>query len=146
MGDAEKIVGLERVIVRVRQLARDMRDVRAPMKEAGKRMIESIRRNFDEQGRPRRWKAHALSTRHRVFGPQRILIKSGTLRGSFKQKFSSGGVEVGTNVIYARRQHSGYPKGEGRGHQATPARPFAMFQREDVDSIGDIFRRHISRK
>ena len=59
-------------------------------------------------------------------------------------KVMTDGVAVGTNVIYGPRQHFGYPGGSGRGRSKTPARPFLMFQDEDIRDIGEIFKRHIA--
>ncbi len=58
----------------------------------------------------------------------------------------TAGVEVGTNVIYARRHHFGYKGGEGRGQSPTPARPFLLIHDDDIRDIGEIFQRHIEKK
>jgi phage gpG-like protein len=61
-------------------------------------------------------------------------------------RLRTDGVEVGTNMVQAKRQHFGYPGGTGRGRSKTPARPYMMFQNEDQDAIGTIFSRHYSRR
>lgn len=110
-------------------------------------MKASIERNFQASGRPKKWKPLAESTLERRKGRSpKILIDSSHLKNSMSDRLTSDGVEVGTNVIYAKRQHFGYPGGSGRGHSKTPARPFMLLQEEDIRDIGEVFKRHIARK
>ena len=144
------IQGFERLLRRVRKLEKDVRDTERPLKAAGVYMLGSIERNFQAQGRPEKWTALNESTlarrrKGRGKGKAQILIDTARLKNSMSMRLTGDGVEVGTNVIYAPRQHFGYEGGEGRGQAKTPARPFLMFQDEDIDAIGQIFRRHIER-
>jgi phage gpG-like protein len=68
------------------------------------------------------------------------------MKNSFSYRVTTAGVEIGTNVVYARRHHFGYEGGTGRGRAATPARPFLLFQDEDLKEVGEIFTRHIEKK
>jgi len=148
---AGDLQGLESLLRRVAQLATDTKHVERPLKAAGAYMLGSIEKNFRAQGRPQKWKGLAASTlgrrrRGKGRGGPQILIDSARLKNSIAFRVvAEPGVEIGTNVKYARRQHFGYPKGEGRGHNATPARPFLVFQDEDKPAIRDIFRRHLAR-
>jgi phage virion morphogenesis protein len=147
---AEEIQGLSRLIGRVRRLVTDTRHVERPLRAAGEVLRRSVEQNFRAQGRPARWKGLAPSTlarrrRGRGRGGPQILIDTGRLKNSIAVRLVTEGVEVGTNVRYARRQQFGFPKGEGRGHSETPPRPFLMVQDEDIDTIAGIFRRHIGR-
>lgn len=148
---AEEIQGLGRLLSRIRRLATDARHVERPLRAAGEVLRRSVEQNFRAQGRPQRWtplspRTLARRRRGRGRGGPQILIDSARLKNSVAVRLVTEGVEVGTNVRYARRQHFGFPGGAGRGHSRTPARPFLMVQvPEDIDAIGDIFRRHIGR-
>lgn len=149
---AEDIQGLGRLLKRVEQLATDTRHVERPLNAAGQLIVTSVEKNFQEQGRPEKWTPLSPRTigarrRGRGRGGPRILIDSARLKNSVTHKLVAGpGVKVGTNAIYARRQHFGYPGGEGRGKAKTPARPFLMVHKEDIRDIAEIFRRHLERR
>ena len=145
----DAIQGLDRLIRRVREMATDARHVERPLRAVGAHMISSVEKNFRAQGRPTKWPGLAESTRQRRRkgrgrgGPQ-ILIDTARLKNSISYRLvTSPGVEIGTNVVYAPRQHFGYPGGKGRGRSKTPARPFLMFQPEDYREVEEIFRRHV---
>ena len=146
----EDIQGLARLVTRIRKMATDAQRVERPLRAAGELMRRSIEQNFRAQGRPAKWQALAPSTRARRRrgrgrgGPQ-ILIDTARLKNSIGYCVMTEGVEVGTNVRYAPRQHFGYPGGKGRGRSKTPARPFLMVQDEDIPAIGEIFKRHLGR-
>ncbi len=147
---AEDIEGLGRLLNRIARLETDTRRVEAPLKAAGAYMLGSIEKNFREQGRPQKWQGLAASTlskrrRGRGRGGPQILIDTARLKNSINFRVVTKGVEIGTNVKYAARQHFGFPGGTGRGHSKTPARAFLMFQREDYSEIAKLFRRHITR-
>lgn len=139
-----RVAGLERLKRDLVRLAARARHRRAAMRDAAGVMVASIRRSFDEGGRPR-WKAHALSTRRRLVGPQRVLIRSGALRGSFRPRATNSEASADSTTVYGARQHFGYPGGPGRGHSRTPARPFALLQSEDAATLGEkVFLRHLT--
>jgi len=139
--------GIERVLNRSGRLKRDIKHVERPMKAAGTYMVGSIVRNFNSSGRPKKWQKLAESTiagrrKGKGKGGLKILIDKGQLRNSHSIRLRGDGVEIGTNMVQAKRQHFGYPGGTGRGRAKTPARPFVMYQDEDPDAIGKIFSRH----
>ncbi len=143
------IQGLEKILKRVKELATDSRHVERPMKASGTYMLGSIEKNFKAGGRPNRWTGLSAATiarrRNKKKSSIKILIDTARLKNSHQFRLVSEGVQIGTNVIYAPRQHFGYEGGSGRGHAKTPARPFLMFQEEDIREIGEIFTRHIAR-
>jgi phage virion morphogenesis protein len=151
---AEGFEGLEKLLNRLGALALDTKRVEKPLKAAGAYMLESIEKNFQQQGRPKRWdplSPRTLAGRRRgrrKKGGLKILIDTARLKNSMSVKLVEGpAVAVGTNVKYARRQHAGYDsEDKSRGHSRTPARAFLMFQDEDYDRIGEIFKRHITRQ
>ncbi|MGH9942941.1 MAG: phage virion morphogenesis protein [Pyrinomonadaceae bacterium] len=147
---AEDIQGLRQLLSRVKQLATDTRQIERPLKAAGALLVRSVERNFREQGRPQKWQKLAPLTlarrrRGRGRGGPQILINTARLKNSVGYRLVTEGVEVGTNVQYAKRHHFGYPGGSGRGRSKTPARPFLLVQQEDISAIGEIFKRHIRR-
>lgn len=147
---ASGIEGFEKLLRRVKKLSTDTRRTERPMRAAGVLMLGSIEKNFRAQGRPEKWTPLSDATlgrrrKGRGRGKAQILIDTARLKNSHSMRLTSEGVEIGTNVIYAARQHFGYEGGAGRGHSKTPARPFLMFQDEDIVEIGNIFRRHIER-
>ena len=143
--------GLERVLNRTARLKRDIRQVERPMKAAGVYMIGSVVKNFNAGGRPKKWTRLAASTvlrrrKGKGKGGMKPLVDSGQLRNSSSMRLRMAGVEVGTNMVQAKRQHFGYPGGSGRGRSKTPARPYMMFQDDDSDAIAVIFSRHLQGK
>lgn len=150
--------GIEQLLKRLGELALDASNVERPLRAAGVYMVGSIEKNFQAQGRPTRWTPLSARTlagrrvgkgRKRGKGP-RILINSARMKNSVSSQVHlqnpESYTEVGTNVIYAPRQHFGYQgKGKGRGQATTPARPFVMFQDEDFEFIERLFGRHIER-
>lgn len=143
------ILGIDKLFRRIGQLRANAKQTAKPLRAASVYMLGSIERNFKAQGRPAKWQAISSATvarrrRGRGKGSAQILIDTGRLKNSMTHKISGNGAEIGTNVVYAARQHFGYGGGAGRGRSKTPARPFLMFQDEDVAAIERIFARHIS--
>lgn len=145
------IIGIEEVLNRFAQFAAAVSDLDKPLRASGVYMLGSIERNFKAQGRPQKWQSLAPSTlaqrrKGKGKGGAQILIDTARLKNSTTSagamNVTSSAMTIGTNVIYAPRQHFGYPGGSGRGRSKTPARPFLMFQTEDADAIGKIFNRH----
>lgn len=149
---ADEIQGLGKLITRVRQLATDTRHVERPLKAAGAYMVGSVEKNFQQQGRPKKWTGLAESTlarrrKGRGRGGARVLIDTAKMKNQVAFTVHSQGVEIGLNAVQAKRQHFGYPGGTGPGHAKTPARPFLLVQEPaDVTNVGNIFRRHVARR
>ena len=125
-------------------------DTKQLMDGIGHALLESIDRNFEEQGRPEPWAPLSWAgLRNRVRGrlskrdgtmraaPLRkmaavkILQWTGRLRRSIKTKADANRVAVGTNLIYARYQQEPWD-----GHK--PGRPFLMVQQQDWQTIRDM--------
>lgn len=144
--------GIEEVLNRFAKLAAAASDLELPLKASGVYMLGSIEKNFQAQGRPKKWQGLAASTLARRKtgdgqGGAQILIDDGLLKGSVTSEYktTSSTMSIGTNKVQAARMHFGYPQGTGRGHSATPARPYLMFQKEDADAIHKIFNRYFER-
>lgn len=145
----EGLQGIDRVFARISKISANItRDIEKPMKAAGVYQLGSIERNFKVGGRPAKWKPLAASTikgrrRGKGKGGVKVLVDTAALKNSMSMRVRATETEVGTNKVQAKRQHFGYPGGSGRGHSKTPARPYMLFQKEDIDAIGRIFSRHI---
>jgi|GEM_PF-947814 len=133
-----------------------------PFYEAGGEiLVASIVKNFDEQGRPTRWKplAEATLLGGAGYGGQRfkknksvtkgfekqlqgkqILITRGLLKNSIKKEATSAHALVGSNMIYADLQNFGGKAGRGL-KVFVPARKFVIAQDEDHVQLTEILRR-----
>ncbi len=115
--------------------------------------IPSIKKNFNNQGRPQRWRALSpVTTEFRSrqgYGPGPILDRSGKLKRAAQAKArwsvdaTKGQAVYGNfpgNVWYAELQQAGYfPRN-------IVARPFAVIQEQDTIDMESIFRNFISKK
>lgn len=153
MSDA--IGGLNKLFNRLLRLKQKATNLHPALQAVGVYMLGSIERNFRAQGRPQKWQALAKSTlarrrKGKGKGKAQILVDKSHLKNSVTARnalvVTSDKAQIGTNLIYAKRQHYGYEGKEGRGHSKTPARPFLMFQTEDVKAIEGIFNRHLKTK
>jgi phage virion morphogenesis protein len=147
---ADDVQGLNRLLSRVSRLATATRHVEQALNSAGAYAVSSVEKNFEQQGRPKKWSPLAPATlqrrrKGRGRGGPKILIDKATMKNSIDYRVHSEGVVVGLNAVQARRQHFGYDGDEGRGHSKTPARAFMLLQEpEDTREIGEIFKRHVS--
>jgi phage gpG-like protein len=115
--------------------------MRAPLKESGREIVDSIQRTFDAGGRPA-WPGLAKST---LRTPGSILNRSGRLRGSFEPHVEGQSVSADSDTVYGPRQNFGYdPAGKtGPGQVKTPARRFAYIPDEDVPLVVDPLKRYL---
>lgn len=139
-----EIQGLDALLKRVNEIALDVRHVERPLAAIGALMLGSIEKNFQQQGRPEKWKPLSpitlglrrqgknfgmvrdsggrLRDRHGRFGSDkgaRILIDRARLKNSIGYKvhlaLPNSNVEVGTNVVYGPRHHFGYDPAGKKG-------------------------------
>lgn len=143
-----------RAEMRLWQLAREISDPRVPLEVFARHMERSIQRNFDEEGRPRKWrplspmtlmawvssrrtwvsKTGRLTAQGRAaLAGRKILTDTGRLRRSITGRVWGNRLVIGTNVEYAPYHQYGTSR--------IPARPFLLFQAEDLE----FFRRLIAR-
>jgi phage virion morphogenesis protein len=140
-----------------------MKDMKHYFEAEGELLVNSIMKNFEEQGRPVRWKPLAAATLlgGAGYGGQRfkrnksvtkgfekhlqgkqILISSSMLRNSIKNEATAEHALVGTNLVYAALQNFGGKA--GRGHKVfVPARQFVMAQDEDKTQMKEDLRRWV---
>jgi phage virion morphogenesis protein len=150
---ADDIQGLRLLLDRIQQMEHDVRHADRALAVAGELVVTSVQKNFQQEGRPQHWSPLAPATlrarrKGRGRGGPKILQDTKRLAGGIHKQVVSGGVKIATAPLaYARRQQLGYEGGSGPGHAKTPARKYLMLQiPEDVNAIGDVFRRHIARK
>ena len=141
---ASGIQGIEKIFNRVKLLKNAVKQTERPLRVASVYMLGSIDKNFAAEGRPKKWQGLADSTKKRRRGKSpKILTDTARMRRGHSYRLTSSGSEIGGNAIQGPRQHFGYSGGKGRGRSKTPARPFLMFQEEDIREIGEIFSRHM---
>lgn len=124
------------------KVARKLDKTKAALTQAGLYMLGSIDKNFQQEGRPNKWAPLSKMTKalRRGSAPFRILQNTGRLKSSIAYQVSQGQVKIGTNVEYASlMQHGGRTK---EGHKV-PARPFLVFQSDDIKSIRKLFLTHV---
>jgi len=157
-----------RVDRNLRRIERRLGNLRPVMAAIGQLAVTSIRRNFEEGGRPEKWRPLKASTIRgqwtagnrarkrkravkaggkfsagykRFAAGKKVLIRSGRLLRSINARPGRRQVWVGTNLKYAAIHHFGGRA--GRGHKTIiPARPFLMLQAEDHQEIRALLARH----
>ena len=139
-------LGAARNVARMLARVSNLRPVTRAIGEAG---LTSIQRNFEEGGRPVKWKPLAASTirqrKRQGNWPGQILMRRGAgggLLGSIFYKAYSTKTVWTARKVYAAIHHFGGKA--GRGHKAQiPARPHMLFQREDREEFIDIVRDYV---
>jgi len=135
--------------------------LKRPIKDSAWYMINSVHMNFTREGRPKKWApwgfAYRKLVRERINYPLIILQLAGRLGNrvfalQLKRSISRGkglkikrnGFFLGTNVSYASILQKGGYVGPGRRFRI-PARPFLMFQRQDITIIRKMFQKHVNK-
>lgn len=125
----------------VTNIQKRLGNLKPAMRLIGEIVHESIQRNFEEGGRPKKWKRLAPSTikqRKRIGKwPGRMLVRrgvSGGLMGAIAYRAFNDRVVSHANKIYAAIHHFGGMAGRGRKVKI-PARPYMMVQDEDWKEI-----------
>jgi len=130
-------------------------------------MLHSVEKNFRSEGRPQKWHewspAYKERVRDKIGPPNQILQLAGKIdaknaggtseRRTFALKLKRSvqvgvvakrGWIIGTNVVYARLQQEGGIVGK-YGQAQVPARPFLLFQPQDILIIRSLFQAHIQK-
>lgn len=110
------------------QLLEKLRNKQPILKAAGRIVQQSIKRNFAESGRPKKWTKLLKPSKRRGGKSAKPLVDTGRLRNSFTSgsgdsvyELKEGELDVGTNVEYAKYHD--------------PTRPFMLVQDEDVEEF-----------
>lgn len=108
-----------------------------PLRDAAVYMKSSVLKNFEVGGRPK-WVPLSKKTLQeklkKGYSPQ-PLIRTGRLRQSINVSVSSEVASVYPGVWYGAQHQF--------GTKIVPARPFLVFQPEDIDTVKEIFVRYI---
>lgn len=100
------------------------------MDKASKLMLTSVQRNFGEGGRPK-WKDLKK-------GGQSFLYQKGNLLRGIHREFDATSATVSTSPWVGNRIHQ-FGGWAGRNHASfIPARPYMMFQEEDVKKLNEM--------
>lgn len=112
-----------------------MGDLTPVMGEIGEAMVSRTQQRFltgtGPDGEPWEPSGRALAEGGKT------LVDHGILRSSIDYKAGSGGVEIGSNLVYAAIQELGGDAGRG-GSVHLPARPYLGLDDADQDEIADI--------
>jgi len=126
-------------------------NIKPAAKLMGEIALESITTNFEEGGRPKKWKKLAKRTikerERQGKWPGRVLVRSGHaggLMGAIAYTPLNDRVIVHADKVYARIHHYGGMAGPGRKVKI-PARPYMMIQDEDWAEMQDALSNHIFR-
>lgn len=159
-------------LVNIKVEDKEVKDLFARMKERGKDLLPAMKvsgqivrtsvvKNFEEGGRPEKWKPLSLATlfagkkgkfagkrgRFRKgveerFKNRKLLIDTGRLMNSINARPFPDRAEVGASAIYAAIHQFGGKAGVNR-QAAIPARPFLMVQGEDWTEIRNCIVKHL---
>lgn len=132
-----------------------MNDLTPAMRDIGSHMLESIDRNFEVGGRPKKWKRSYRA----ILEGGKTLVATARLKSSIKYRARPNEVEVGTNVIYGgihqlggtirpkRKKALKFRLADGGFRTVKsvkmPARPFLVAQDEDIKYAEDAVRDYI---
>jgi len=114
---------------------------RLPLKRMAVGGVRSIGRNFQQEGRPKKWEALKKSpSRVKKKGRHKILQDKRRLMKSVKHKvLGFNNFKVYTGLHYAGVHQFGYSKGN------IPARPFMLWQKEDADALASIVANYLAK-
>ena len=104
-------------------------------------VLNSVMDNFDAGGRyskkgtpkggSRKWAKRKDALSHP------ILKKSGRLQASHYTEIHADGFSIGNSIVYQAVHNFGYPK------RNIPARPFLVYQKEDMEKVKKIIKDHV---
>lgn len=130
--DAEKVMKL------LGDMAKRGTNLKPVMKKIAGIMHDAVEQNFEEEGRPVKWKALAASTikqrEKKGYWPGKILQQSGRMASSIEQGYTGKSAWTGTNAKQAAIQHFGGKTGRGR-KVTIPERPFMKLSKEGLKEI-----------
>jgi phage virion morphogenesis protein len=153
------------VVARLREMEDRGGNLTGVMRDFGEHMKGSIQANFDAQGRPVRWSPLSLAAKiswhtarksfwdkrgarmstegRAAWAGRKVLTDTGTLRRSIYYTATARGLTLATNVKYAAIHQFGGQAGRGR-KVFIPARPYLLFQAEDLDYLQRSILRHVT--
>ena len=146
------VSGTQRVIAELEGSRKRMMNLEPALKKSGVMMLRSIDRNFERQGRPKRWASLSpkYALRKAALGGSNLILVGppspmggkrkfkgvpGSLRSSITYDAEPVRLTIGTAISYAKYHHFGTMK--------MPQRRFLLFQNEDIRNIGKLVKEHV---
>lgn len=123
------------LLTRLKERVEDLTPV---MQTIGEIVKISVRKNFDQGGRPNKWQPSQRATREGGV----TLVDKRNLRNSINAKATSKQVAIGTNIKYGAIHQLGGQAGRGKKVNI-PARPFLAVQTEDWTEIKKVIGGHL---
>jgi phage gpG-like protein len=121
------VTGIGQVEAMLGKIAARMGNIAPVLNEAARISISSVRRNFEEGGRPP-WKPLKK-------GSRKPLVNTGSLRDSVRAEISADGLSIGSPLPYAPFHQL--------GTRHIPARPFLVIQPEDITALEEAIAHYI---
>lgn len=121
-------------------LSSKIRDTRPAMHSIAEMMLDSVKENFEVEGRPKwkRLKDETIKARKRKgTWPSKILTELSQLKNSISPRSTNTEAIVGTNVEYAATHQF------GDASRNIPSRPFLMVQPQDIAEAERILLAHL---
>jgi phage gpG-like protein len=129
-------------------------DLSSPLSKSAFHMQDSVAKNFEQGGRPEKWKewsAGYSAWRHRIGRPFGMLILDVSLRATrigARGRVYGGNLRKGIHVpppgkdmaLVSAGKNAPYAKAHQFGYGPIPARPFMLFQDEDIEKIEKFFK------
>ena len=135
-------VGNTEALATITELVRRVDDPHVALQAGGIHMLRSIQQNFDQSGRPGHWAPNAPSTILKK-GSSKPLIDTGAMMGAIRYEATQATLALSSSLVQSRIQQLGGRT--GRGHAVTiPARPFLVFQDDDLDVIAEIIGDYVA--
>lgn len=125
-------------IIQLNEIIQRGQDMRPVMQLIDKYLTGAVKRTFEAEGRPRKWKPlqrmTILDRARKGYPPGPILRRTDTLMNSLTQdgaayefhKVGARSVQRGSKVVYFRTHQYGYPQ------RNVPARVMLVLERQDV--------------
>ena len=149
MGDLIQITALTKEVQRDLKKLYDKTVTLTPvMRQIAGIMHDSVEQNFEDEGRPGKWKALAEITiekrREKGHWPGKILQVKGQLAASISTSYGRDFAAVGTNKVYAAIHQFGGDAGRGKKVKI-PARPYLVITERELREIGDLVKMYLER-
>ena len=120
------VTGLDKAIRNIKAIKYRIQHIEPVLDEFGKMGVESIHKNFDSGGRPKKWK---------LTDGKKPLSKSGKLKKSIKYRVKSSKVTIFSKVKYAATHNYGRTIRTKNGTYYIPKRRFMMLQKKDIKTM-----------
>lgn len=129
-----------------KKLLRNAKDLSKPLEKILAIGLSSTDKNFEAEGRPRKWKELAESTkkqRAKIGKTGKILERSNLLKNSINGRVEGSSVKIGTVVPYAPVHQNGMLIKTKKATFFVPQRQFIKWQPSELKMAEDILTKHL---